>query len=106
MKKANPTLAPTSDAHPDSAKPRVAAPEKGTLVKKKNVATGGATGTTGARKNVLSPNAGGRNGATYGINVKFSATVAPEAGETQANGRLLKPAMNRQSPDFAAGMAE
>ena len=107
MKKGNPTLAPSSTEPvvTSSAKPRVAAPEKGTLVGKNNTATGGATGVKANRVNVISPNAGGRNGATYGINVKFQATIAPEAGATQANGRILKPAMNRQSPDFAAGMA-
>jgi len=102
--KHNPTLAPTSDKV-SNVKVEAEKPEKGTLVKKKNAAAGGATGVKKNKTNVLSKNAGGRNGATYGIRVKFSKQEAPEAGATQANGRLIKPAMNRQSPDFSAGMA-
>ena len=49
--------------------------------------------------------AGARNGATYGIRVGVGAMqVAPEAGMTQGNGRLVRPAMNRQRPSFQEGM--
>ena len=102
-------LAPasTGPTASSSAKARTSAPERGTLVKK----TGNAKGATDpyvqakpSRTFVDSPNARGRNGATYGIRVKHSATVAPEAGATQANGRIIGPAMNRQRPSFQDGM--
>lgn len=102
-------LAPasTGPVASSSAKARTAAPERGTLVKK----TGNAKGATDpyvqakpSRKFVDSPDARGRNGASYGIRVKHVATVAPEAGATQANGRIIGPAMNRQRPSFQDGM--
>lgn len=43
-------------------------------------------------------------GARYGISVKMSGGVAPEAGETLANGRLFSSAVKRTSPNFTAGM--
>jgi len=79
-------------------------PEKGTFVKKKNTQAGDPTIKDAAvRKHVTSP--GARGGARYGINVKFQKQVAPEAGATQGNGRLLSPA-KPQSPNFKSGMAE
>jgi len=101
--KAPKNIAPSSTAPTatSSAKPRVAAPEKGTLVKKKNVASGGATGTTGMAKHVKQT-----GGARYGIRVKFQQTEAPEAGATQANGRILPASIVRQSQSFGAGMAD
>ena len=102
-------LAPasTGPVASSSAKARTAAPERGTLVKK----TGNAKGATDpyvqakpSRTFVTSAQAQGRNGAAYGIRVKHVATVAPEAGATQANGRIIGPAMNRQRPSFQDGM--
>jgi len=94
-------LAPTSTAPGNVPAHTVAKPEKGTLVKKKNAASGGATGTTGARSHVKA-----RSGARYGINVGFQKQVSPEAGATQGNGRIIPPAVNRSKPNFSAGMAE
>ena len=100
-------IAPAS-AEPSNAtgsKPRVAMPERGTLIKKKNTASGDPySQPKPPRSNVIGPNVRGRNGATYGIKVKFQATTAPEAGATQANGRIIGPAMNRQRPSFQEGM--
>jgi hypothetical protein len=102
-------LAPvsTGPTASSSAKAHTSAPERGTLVKK----TGNAKGATDpyvqakpSRSNVMSAQAQGRNGAAYGIRVKHVATVAPEAGATQANGRIIGPAMNRQRPSFQEGM--
>jgi hypothetical protein len=45
-------------------------------------------------------------GARYGIRVKFQASTSPEAGKTQANGRILPAAMKSQSPSFSAGVAD
>ena len=82
-----------------SAKARVAAPEKGTLVKKKGAQAGDPYAQAKpSRKNVLS--AGGRNGAAYGIRAKIPAYVSPEAGATQGNGRLISAAVNRSRPNF------
>jgi hypothetical protein len=47
-----------------------------------------------------------RNGAQYGIQVGFEAHVAPEAGFTQANGRILPTAINRSAPNFQVGMSD
>lgn len=47
-----------------------------------------------------------RTGAAYGIQVGFEAHVAPEAGMTQANGRILQNAINRSVPNFRTGMAD
>lgn len=109
--KSKKTIAPasTEPTATSSAKPRYEAPKKGTLVKK----TGNAKGGTDpyvqpkpSRKNVMSAQAQGRNGAAYGIRVKYQATVAPEAGATQSNGRIIGPAMNRQRPSFQAGAVD
>jgi hypothetical protein len=78
-------------------------PEKGTLVKKKNTQAGDPTIKDAAvRKNVVSADAG-HAGARYGVRVKFQKQEAPEAGATQANGRLLPAAIKRQAPSFSAG---
>jgi hypothetical protein len=84
-------------------------PEKGKLVKK----TGNAKGATDpyaqpkpSRSNVLSPNAQGRNGATYGIKAKMPSYAAPEAGATQGNGRLIASSVNRSRPNFDDSMGD
>jgi hypothetical protein len=104
--KKNPApLAPTS-AEPSNAtgsKPRAAMPEKGTLWKKKNTASGDPYGMAKpSRKFVMAERAGAR----YGIKVGFQKQVAPEAGATQGNGRLIPPAINRSKPNFSAGMVD
>jgi len=97
--------ASTEPTASSSAKPRYAAPEKGTLIKKKNTAAGDPYGQPKtARPNVMSPDAK-HAGARYGIRVKFQQTVAPEAGATQGNGRIFASAVRRQAPEFGAGMS-
>jgi hypothetical protein len=98
-------IAPTS-AEPSNAtgaKPVVAKPLKGTLIKKKNTAAGDPyTQAKPSRKFVTAT-----GGARYGIRVGVGAMqVAPEAGATQGNGRLFKSATNRTSPNFKAGSAD
>lgn len=44
-----------------------------------------------------------RNGAQYGVQVGFEAHTAPEAGFTQANGRIAPAAINRSAPNFQFG---
>ena len=97
------STAPTASS---SAKPRYSAPEKGTLVKKKNTAAGDPYAQPKpSRANVMSPDAKGA-GARYGIRVGFQKTVAPEAGATQGNGRIFKSPIARQKPEFGAGMQD
>jgi len=106
--KKNPApLAPTS-AEPSNAtgsKPRVAMPEKGTLMKKKNTAAGDPYKQAKPSRPFVKAD-GHRAGARYGIRVGFQKQVSPEAGETQGNGRIIPPATNRSKPNFTAGMAE
>jgi hypothetical protein len=45
-------------------------------------------------------------GASYGVSVGFEAHVAPEAGFTQANGKISRPAVNRTAPNFYTGAAD
>lgn len=106
--KKNPApIAPTS-AEPSNAtgsKPRVAMPEKGKLMKKTGNAKGGTDPYKQAkpsRKFVTVERAGAR----YGIRVGFQKSVAPEAGATQGNGRIIASAVNRSRPNFNDGMSE
>jgi len=82
------------------------APERGTLVKKTGNAKGGTDPYVQAkpsRTKVVSQ--GARGGARYGISVNYTASIDPSAGATQSNGRIIKPAKNRQSPSFSEGAA-
>lgn len=101
--KKNPApIAPTS-AEPSNAagaKPVVAKPLKGTLIKKKNTAAGDPY--TQAKPSRTKVTATG--GARYGIRVKFQKSTSPEAGATQSNGRIFSPAVNRTAPNFKDGM--
>jgi len=82
---------------------KVEAPEKGKLVKKKNVAAGGATGPATVRTVSSSATT---SGARYGVKVKLSGGTSPEAGATQSNGRIIAPAVNRTRPNFTDGAHE
>lgn len=87
----------------DSAEKNVTVvkPERGTSVKKKNTASGGATGATNIRGHVK---ASAR--PSYGIKTAFHKQVAPEAGHTQANGRIISGSKNRQAAPFKDGSGE
>jgi hypothetical protein len=104
--KKNPApLAPTSTepSNSTSSKPRVAMPERGTLMKKKNTASGDPYGMAKPSREFVMVE---RAGARYGIRVGFQKQVAPEAGATQSNGRLIPPSINRSQPNFSAGMVD
>jgi hypothetical protein len=45
-----------------------------------------------------------RMGAAYGITARFGVATAPEAGMTQASGRLFKSVINRTRPNFDDGI--
>ena len=100
-------IAPTS-AEPNNAtgaKPVVAKPLKGKLVKKVGNAKGGTDPYVQAKPSRAFVTATG--GARYGVRVGIGANqVAPESGATQGNGRLFKSATNRTSPNFKAGSAD
>lgn len=76
-----------------------ASPKAGKLVKK-----GGAQAAdpyaqpVGKRSNVAAS-----HGAKYGITAKYMRQTSPEAGNTQANGRVFSSVMNRTSPNFEEG---
>jgi hypothetical protein len=94
-------IAPTSTGAGSAPKTIAPKPEKGTLVKKKNTAAGGATGSTAHRSHVKAT-----GGASYGIKAKMPAHTEPAAGHTQANGKIIPAATKRSAPNFKAGMSE
>jgi len=81
-----------------------ASPEAGTLVPKKNTAAGDpyAAGTKVNRVN--EPYAGERKGAAYSIKATYMKQTAPEAGMTQANGRIVSPSVVRSKDSWAQGI--
>lgn len=95
-------IAPTSTAPGKPVSHTAAKPEKGTLVKKKGAQAGDPTKMAKPSRKFVTATSGAR----YGIRVKFQKTEAPEAGSTQANGRILPSAMKAQSSNFGAGMSD
>jgi len=79
-------------------------PEKGKLVAKGSTAAADPTiQTPSVRAN--RPYAGQeRLGARYGISASYAKPTAPEAGLTQANGRVVSPATIRQKDSWSEGM--
>lgn len=101
-----PVSAGTENASGLKFKTPSASPKAGTLVKKKGAqAADPYKQAKPSRKNVK--HAGATSyGARYGVGVKMNATIAPEAGATQSNGRIFASAIKRQSPNFQAGSAD
>lgn len=101
-----PTSASTANASGLKFTSPSASPKAGKLVKKKGAQAADPTRMAKpARSNVK--HAGATNyGARYGVGVKMVATVAPEAGATQSNGRMFASAVNRQRPNFQSGSAD
>lgn len=81
----------------------VAPATSGTLVPKKNVAAGDPTVMEKPSRANVPNQAVNRNGAAYGIRVNYIASTSPEAGATQANGRIFKAATNRSRFNFDDG---
>lgn len=83
-----------------------AKPVAGTLVPKKNVAAGDPTGagTKANRVNQAGAPGGERTGAAYSVKAKYMKMTDPTAGLTQANGRIISPAIRRQSDSFGEGV--
>ena len=81
-------------------------PVAGTPVARKNTQALDPTFNGKANKsNVLvdSAIASERMGARYGISVKFPAHVAPEAGPTMANARVVPSIAGKSRPNFDSG---
>lgn len=83
----------------------VSAPKAGKLVKKKGAQSGdpSAYGTKANRKNEM-PSAAARNGAAYKpLTARYTKMVDPAAGATQANGVVVRTAVNRTRVNFDGG---
>ena len=52
------------------------------------------------------PNMLATGGARYGVRVNFQQSMAPEAGATQGNGRILPSSIKRSAVTFAEGMGD
>lgn len=82
-------------------------PSKNTTLRPKGGAQAGdPTPPTGLRKSVAYPlpaGSGDRNGAGYRVVAKFPPHQSPEAGATQANGKVVRSAVNRSQPAFQDG---
>ncbi len=80
-----------------------ASPEAGTLIKKKGAQAGDPYAQPmGTRSNVPASHSN-RNGAQYRISSSYMKQTSPEAGFTQANGRIFKSATMRTNPNFSDG---
>ena len=87
-----------------------ASPASGTLVPKKSTAAGDptASGTKANRKNdPYNPGTAGteRKGAAYSIKASYMKSNDPAAGLTQANGRIVNPAVVRSKDSWAEGIS-
>jgi hypothetical protein len=85
-------------------------PLSGTLRPKGSVAAGDPSAPGTKQNRARSPyplpaGQGDRNGAGFRVQASFPPATAPEAGATQANGRIVKSAVNRSLPSFTDGSA-
>jgi hypothetical protein len=80
-----------------------ASPAAGTLVPKKNAAAGDPTGAGTKVNRTNQPYTGERKGAAYSIKASYMKATDPAAGLTQANGRIVSPAVVRSADSFAEG---
>jgi len=95
--------APIASEHkPDFANASAPAPEMGKLMKKKGVQAADPS----IKDAAVRGHGKATSGARYGITVKMPGGVAPEAGLTQSNGRIIPSAVNRSRANFSSGMAE
>jgi hypothetical protein len=83
-----------------------ASPQAGTLIPKKNTAAGDPTGagTKSNRVNQPAAQGGERKGAAYSVKATYMKQTDPSAGMTQANGRVVSPAVTRQRDSWAQGI--
>lgn len=77
---------------------------KGTLVKKKNAQAADPAQQPLANREKIQVNAGvDRLGAQYTVTTGFAPTASPEAGATQANGRVVPSKTMRSRQSFDSG---
>ena len=83
-----------------------ASPQAGTLIPKKNTAAGDPTGagTKSNRVNEMRAPGAERKGAAYSVKATYMKQTDPSAGMTQANGRVVSPAVTRQRDSWAQGI--
>lgn len=84
--------------------PEQNAPQKGTLVSKKNVqsADPAYVGTLTGRNNVSQE----RLGASYRVSVPYTPTTDPTLGPTQAQGKVIPSVQGRQNPNFMGAVTD
>lgn len=78
-----------------------------TLVQKQGDQGGDLSGPAGNRAYGAYPlpaGSGDRNGAVYRVGVSFPQATIPQAGMTQANGRMVRHAVQRNLPNFGDGI--
>jgi len=77
-------------------------PERGTLVKKKNTASGDPYKQAKPSRTKIKAT----STKQYGITTKMPSYVDPQIGPTQGNGRILPASTNRTSAQFTDGMSD
>lgn len=84
--------------------PEQNAPQKGTLVAKKNTQAGDPTaGGKANRSNVLYNE---KLGASYRVQVNYAPVADPVAGPTMASARVIPSVMGRQNPNFQGAISD
>lgn len=58
------------------------------------------TAIPGQHQYPLPAGVGDKDGAVYRTQMAFPPMTLPQAGQTQANGRVIRPAVNRSVPNF------
>jgi hypothetical protein len=84
-----------------TAKNPSGAPEKGTLIKKKNTAAGDPYKQAKPSRTFVKAT----SARAYGIKTKMPSYVDPQIGPTQGNGRMIASKVNRTAPNFKDGMS-
>lgn len=77
--------------------------ENTTLVPKTGNAKGAVEPAAGPTPGTHQYAAYDRNGAHYGVVVNYVAQTSPEAGATQANGRVIRSVAGKSAPNFWDG---
>jgi hypothetical protein len=77
-------------------------PKSGKLMPKKNTAAGDPSLEAKGKKGTVKPDA---HGAAHTIKATYQVSTEPAAGKTQANGRVMNPAIKRSTDSFGEGMS-
>lgn len=77
-------------------------PKSGTLVAKKGAQAADPTAQATSKRGTTAPDS---MGAAHTIKAKYTRQTSPEAGETQANGRVMDPSIKRSADSFGQGMS-